>query len=305
MSQQPEHNPASVDLSRTLSELGFSQYEARCYVGLMSAEPQTGYRVAKVTGVPQPKVYETLRKLVSRGFVVETGSEPTMFSAVPPEVLLRRLEENFEKRIDDARDSVRALASSELPSELEHVERFASYRGVLRGAEQAIALANRRIYLSASADELDGLASALVDAVARDVDVVVLTFGRRDPDLPGARIFRHASTEGALYRHHQARHIALVVDSRYTVNALAADGTTWAGVRTQSEPIIAAVKGFIIHDLDLQQVFADFGPALVEAYGPGLQRLESYRSEPAERTESAPASGRQEDRRAKARRKTG
>jgi hypothetical protein len=212
-----------------------------------------------------------------------------MFSAVPPDVLLQRLEDSFEKRIDDARESVRALAVNELPGELEHVERFSSYQAIVRGAEQVVDEAKRRVYVSASADELDRMTPSLVRAVQRNVDIVVLAFGRRDVDIPGARIFRHASTEGALYRHHQARHMALVADSKCTVNALAADGANWSGIRTQSEPIIAAVKGFIRHDLDLQQVFADFGPALVDAYGPGLQRLESYRSDPVDRTAEQPA----------------
>ena len=44
---------ARDDLVQLLHELGFSQYEARCYVGLLGQEPQTGYSVAKATGVPQ------------------------------------------------------------------------------------------------------------------------------------------------------------------------------------------------------------------------------------------------------------
>jgi sugar-specific transcriptional regulator TrmB len=37
-----------------LTELGFSQYEARTYAGLIGREPMTGYAVAKETLVPQP-----------------------------------------------------------------------------------------------------------------------------------------------------------------------------------------------------------------------------------------------------------
>jgi hypothetical protein len=44
-----------------LIELGFSQYEAQAYVGLLGREPLTGYALSNVTGIPQPKVYETLR----------------------------------------------------------------------------------------------------------------------------------------------------------------------------------------------------------------------------------------------------
>jgi len=275
------HEASTQDLAEALFELGFSQYEAKCYVGLMAAEPQTGYRVSKVTGVPQPKVYETLRRLVSRGFVREIAGEPTLFSAIPPDALLGQLEATFEARLEGARASVKTLASSDLPSDLEYVERFDRYSTVTRAAAECLATATRRAYLSASAQELTALKDAIEAATDRDVDVVVLAFGSKRVSLRGTRMFRHASTQGALFRRHQARHVALVVDSRQTVNAVAADGEHWQGIRTGSEPVIAAVKNFIRHDIDLQQVFADFGPQLVEAYGPGLQALESYRQDQA------------------------
>lgn len=270
---------AITDLVRALQELGFSQYEAQCYVGLMAAEPQTGYRVAKATGVPQPKVYETLRRLVSRGVANEIPGDPTRFSAIPPDALLRRLEDTFDRSLEEARESVRSLEAADLPRDLEYVERFTDRGDIVAAAVECLDVATRRVYLSASDEELADLRTAVGAATARDVDVVVLAFGRKHVALRGARVLRHASTEGALFRHHQARHIALVADSRRTINAVAADGTTWQGIRTASDPVIAAVKGFIRHDIDLQQVFADFGPQLVEAYGPGLQALESYRQD--------------------------
>ena len=268
-----------ADLVESLHDLGFSQYEARCYVGLIAAEPQTGYRVAKTTGVPQPKVYETLRKLVARGVVRELPGEPTRFSAIPPDALLDHLEDTFERRLEGARVSVQQLARTSLPSELEYVERFDRHDDVIRAATECVDAATRRVYLSASSSELAALQAPLRAATDRDVDVVVLAFGRRRVALGGARVFHHASTDGAVFRHHQARHLAMVVDSRRTVNAVAVDGRRWQGVRTASEPVIAAVKNFIRHDIDLQQIFADFGPQLVEAYGPGLQALESYRQD--------------------------
>jgi sugar-specific transcriptional regulator TrmB len=59
-----------------LIELGFSQYEARAYVGLLGREPLTGYALSNVTGIPQPKVYETLRRLTGRGAVAAMEGEP-------------------------------------------------------------------------------------------------------------------------------------------------------------------------------------------------------------------------------------
>jgi sugar-specific transcriptional regulator TrmB len=41
---------------RRLIELGSPQYEAQAFVGLLGREPLTGYALANVTGIPQPKV---------------------------------------------------------------------------------------------------------------------------------------------------------------------------------------------------------------------------------------------------------
>src|SRR5207237_6611199 len=96
--------PDSTDqVVERLARLGFSLYEARTYVGLLAAGGSTGYSVANVTGVPQPKVYETLRRLVDRGAAVQSGVRPARYTAVPPEVILARLDGDFRERLEAAR----------------------------------------------------------------------------------------------------------------------------------------------------------------------------------------------------------
>ncbi len=283
---------ADARFTEALSSLGFSQYEARCYVGLLGSTPQTGYAVAKATGVPQPKVYEALRKLVTRGAARQLPGEPARFVALDPATLLDGLQAAFDERLDDARRSTPDVADIAQPSTQEDVAGLAGRESVLASASAALHAAARRVYLSASAAEITALADDIAACAARGVDVVVLAFGRITLDVDGVRVFRHASTDGAVFRHHQARHVAMVTDSRETVFGLAADGRAWSGIHTANAAIIAAVKGYIRHDIDMQQVFSDFGAQLVAAYGPGLQELESYRAEQPRAADRGAASAR-------------
>lgn len=275
---------AAERLKEALLGLGFSPYESRCYIGLLGSGPQTGYGVAKVTGVPQPKVYEALRKLVHKGAAVQLDGEPTLFRAVAPEQLLASLAGDFTVLVKSAEVAVQEL-EKERP-DLGHGQRevansLASRDEVLDAARLLIEQAGRRVYLSASPAELEGLEPSLVSAVAREVDVIVLDFARKPVAHHGMRVFRHASTENSVYRHHQARHVALVTDSAAAINAISVEGEEWEGVRSSNGAIIAAVKGMIKHDIDLQQIYVDFGEMLVKTYGPGLQKLEAYRREDA------------------------
>lgn len=273
----------------SLQELGFSQYESRCYIGLLNKEPQTGYSVAKATGVPQPKVYEALRKLVSRGAAFELAGSPTRFVPTPPTVLINDLESAVVARLGEARRAAADLVEESAPS-VEVLVSLNQWPAIVQSAVRLIDQSRQRVYVSASAAQLADVATALRGALDRGVDVVVLCFGSMPFDDDRVTLFRHLSTEGVIYRSHQARHLALIADSESAVWALAKTSGSWSAVETTSELVIAALKGFIRHDIDMQQVFDDFGPTLIDRYGPGLEALERYRQVPentaATRTES-------------------
>ena len=169
---------AAGDFTEALMTLGFSQYEARCYVGLLGPAPQTGYAVSKATGVPQPKVYEALRKLVSRGAARQLAGEPVRFAAVPPAELLNDLENTFEHRLVQARQSSADLQAPAQPESQEPVTSLSNRADVIAAAANAIGSAVRRVYLSASSGELTSLQDAVTAAADAGVDVVILSFGR-------------------------------------------------------------------------------------------------------------------------------
>ncbi len=273
-----ETSPQS-ELLESLHQLGFSQYEARCYVGLLNKEPQTGYSVSKATGVPQPKVYEALRKLVSRGAAFELAGSPTRFMPTPPMVLLDELESVVAGRLGDARRAAADLVDDSAPA-VEVLTSLNQWPAIVQSTLRLVEQATQRVYVSASAAQLADVSTALQQAMDRGVDVVILCFGAMPFDDDRVTLFRHLSTEGVIYRSHQARHLAVISDSRAAVWALAKTSGSWSAIETTSELVIAALKGFIRHDIDMQQVFDDFGPALIDRYGPGLEALERYRQVP-------------------------
>ena len=272
-------NSSQTVLLDSLQELGFSQYEARCYVGLLNKEPQTGYSVAKATGVPQPKVYEALRKLVSRGAAFELAGAPTRFMPTPPTVLLDTLESGVNDRLQTARKAAAELVEDDAPT-VEVLAALNQWPAIAASATGMIDRARQRVYVSASAAQLADVSASLQRTLDRGVDVVILCFGAVPFHDERAKLFRHLSTEGVIYRSHQARHLAVIVDSEQAVWALARTTGSWSAIETSSELVIAALKGFIRHDIDMQQVFNDFGPALIDRYGPGLEALERYRQVP-------------------------
>ena len=260
------------DTVQQLVDLGFSHYEARAYLGLLGRDPVTGYALANVTRIPQPKVYETLRRLVHKRAVVQVGDDPARFVAVPPAHLLENLSSDFQRRMAEAKLGLSRI-SPEAGPEFKVARAMRAWPAIARHAADMIGSAGRHVYLSSHADQICDLAASVQAADARGVRLDILSFGKPQVTLAHGRVLVHASTEGVLYRHHQARHLALVADSSEALWALAPDGTSWDAMAA-SDPLLAAlVKGYIRHDGYVQEIYAEFRDVLRERYGPGLAKL--------------------------------
>ncbi len=52
-----------------LIRLGLTEYESGAYLSLLSCQPATGYELAKVSGIPSSKIYETANRLVDKKLI--------------------------------------------------------------------------------------------------------------------------------------------------------------------------------------------------------------------------------------------
>jgi sugar-specific transcriptional regulator TrmB len=263
-------DPGSVE---RLIELGFSHYEARAYVGLLGQPPITGYALSNVTGIPQPKVYETLRRLARKGAAVLIDGEPVRFVALPPEQLLAQLETSFHRRLADAEVELMRSVTPDGTGNFRVLPVLTRWDEIEKHGVEMIDGARRHIYLSLNCGDASAVVSAIGRADERGVQSDILHFGPAGVEVRNGRLLRHLSTDGVVYRHHQARHLALVVDGTQVLWALATDGTAWDALHADDHLLAAAVKGYVRHDMYVQQIAKDFGSILTERYGPGLEGL--------------------------------
>jgi sugar-specific transcriptional regulator TrmB len=283
-----------------LAELGFSQYEARTYTGLVGREPLTGYAIAKDTRVPQPKVYETLGRLVERGAVLQVSDNPAKFIAVPPARLIAALEATFRQRITTVELEISRMRPAEDSLQaLRPYHEATSWMAIAAAARTLIEKTDTRLYVSGHRNYLEPLAEAVENADQRGVRIDILCFGEPPFAVSNGTVIRHSSTDGKVYRHHQARHLAVAGDGSAALWALAPEGEEWTSIWSESDALLTAlVKGFVRHDMFMQRVYRDFSEQMTERYGAGLEGLFDWRpaqapaenaAEPLKRTARRPA----------------
>jgi len=99
-----------------LMRLGLTQYEARAYVALVRRDASTPAEVARMSGVPKPRIYDVLRSLVDKGLAANRPGRTAKFVAAAPERAATTLVQMHRDRVaaleGDARQLVDELRAA-------------------------------------------------------------------------------------------------------------------------------------------------------------------------------------------------
>lgn len=173
-----------MDVIEGLQELGFSEYEAKAYVGLLRKSPATGYELSKLSGVPRSMIYEVLSRLVARGAVLSTVAEGvTQYMPVPADELLDRLYEAYHARVEAVRRELDGLTPG---GQVDYVWNLEGYDNIIARAREMIESARYRIHVALLPETFPDLADALTEAAQRGVRIIINT---TEPlDFPAGRV---------------------------------------------------------------------------------------------------------------------
>lgn len=86
------------NLVRSLKEFGMSEYEAKAYLALTIHGPLPASSVSEKSKIPQSKIYDTLKSLVSKSLAEFWNGKPLRYKAIEPVLALKKIIEH--KRID-------------------------------------------------------------------------------------------------------------------------------------------------------------------------------------------------------------
>ncbi|MBO8182694.1 MAG: TrmB family transcriptional regulator [Archaeoglobus sp.] len=139
-----------MKIINVLKSFGFSDYEAKAILALLSRGPLSAKEVAEISGIPRTSVYDVMNSLVSKGFV-EAFDRPKKFRALRTTEILSIL----SKRMDEGIEYLK----KELPRyEEAEVEEVKIYRGEL-------VLDKLKEMISEAKDNIIGIFSYISDEI--------------------------------------------------------------------------------------------------------------------------------------------
>lgn len=237
-----------------LLKIGFSEYEAKAYMALLSKNPVSGYELAKISGVPRSMIYEVLGKLTARGAAMTLHSgNVTRYAPCPAEEFLTQMHREHTDLIDSLKNELTSFIET---PELEYVWNIEGDDNITAKALEMIGQAERQIYLALRPVSFPVLQAALIQAIARGVRVVVYTTG--ELELPGAQVMVAHVAEETL---EQARGLGLILvmdGEEVLIGEWLTAVQAWASW-TRSPLFVFLAEHHLRTDLYLPQILAELG----------------------------------------------
>ncbi len=253
-----------MDLLAELTQIGFTEYEAKVYLALLSDNPTTGYQLSKTSGVPRSMIYEALGRLHARGAVLETIEDrATVYRPLPPEMLLERHHEEHVRLMDKLREGLQALYTA--PTE-ERIWSLSSRRSIVTYAAQMIHRTQKEVFLVLTDEDLSALEQAIVAACDRGIGVHALLMG--EGTLGCGEVAYHPPLESEL--HGLTGMLLLVADS---AEALIAGEDHETATITGNSRLVGIARQFVWMEFFTQRIYARLGNDLLERLEPQDRRI--------------------------------
>ncbi|MGY3717905.1 TrmB family transcriptional regulator [Sutcliffiella cohnii] len=258
----------------TLKGFGFTEYEAKVYLALLEQNNLNGNGIALKSGVPGPKVYETLKKMTDKGFVfvVSDGSNKRnkRYSPLPYKDLLETLKKTLTKDIELLNTSFEALKANDNNNwtELFHIS---GYETSLNVVDQAINEATEEIIMSCWSKEMEKLYENLLKAYDRGVKVVTIIFDQTEiaEKFPW-RSFRHYKFPSTEQRHNGE--LSCVIDRKKVIVLDSLEEDPHAVVSSH-QAMVKTTRNYIRHDIYVNRIMQDFSKEMMNKYGENAEKL--------------------------------
>jgi sugar-specific transcriptional regulator TrmB len=257
-----------VNIVPLLVEAGFSDYEARAYLGLLKDHPATAYQCARISGIPSSKIYEVLTRLIEKNIALEIEEDgKKKYAPIRPGDLCAALRHRLDSSIGLLEE---ALSRFESHDDISYVWNLSSYTKLMEKARLAIESARRTLLVSAWKQELGEISSSLIAKQKKKLKIAIVHFGK--PETAIGQVFPHP-IEDTLYSEKGGRGFALVSDSCEVIIGTIFSNGSVEGAWSRNRGFVTVAEDYIKHDIYIMKIVERFDSTLVERFGPGYEKL--------------------------------
>jgi HTH-type transcriptional regulator, sugar sensing transcriptional regulator len=270
-----------VNIVSELLSLGFSEYEARSYLALLSSgQALSAYEIAKSAGLPTSKIYGVLAHLEKRELVsIVDGNGKKKYAAMDPGEFFTQFRQDINDTITRVSHGLKQPKGSVSATAIWNFRDYESFR--VRSM-RIVNSSTRYLLVSAWEQELTFLEGALKAAEKRGVHIAIIHFG--EPRFQIGAMYPHPLKD-TLYEERGGRGFVMVSDSQEAVLGTIYGESAIEGAFSMNRGFILLAEDYIKHDIYVMKIVYRMERQLIKRFGPRYQKLRDVFSDLEEQPE--------------------
>lgn len=225
------------ELVDSLLAYGLNEYESRAYLALLERGPAVAGDIARRSGIPRPRVYDTLQRLIDSSLVTDNGGSPRRYAPLPLDDFLSQMTAEFRRREELLKSHLADVRSENRSDGVFHVHDEAP---LFRLGENMILGARRTLEVRLSPSDFSRWSRVLIEAARRGVQVTGQIAGAAE--IP-VELDLVSIPEGDRAGRDDPRRILLVRDGEDMLVAMLGGDHRPYGLRTRNWLLLQSVAG--------------------------------------------------------------
>ena len=247
-------------------EMGLSKNESKIYLAILRNNLSYGSEIQKVSGVPSPKVYESINTLMDKGLVFPSGDKPVCYQALPLEDFIQSNTKKYKRISSYLLDHKDSISGNTYPNWLWQIQ---GYANIMDKAGEFIDKAQKSIIISFWYEDGVNVQKQLEAALERNVKIISNQMSETLIQL--GKVFRHAPL-GIVEEIHASEFI-LVSDELCGLFVFKNQDQEIEGYYTFNQGVIKMLNNYILHDIYINRMVSDLKNQVFEMYGENLEKL--------------------------------
>lgn len=248
------------------NELGLPKYEGKVYLAVLRNNLSYGSEIQKLSGVPGPKVYETLSALIDKGLIYPSGDNPVRYQPLPLEDFVSNNVKKYKKISNYLLDHKDSISQNKYPNWLWQIQ---GHDNLMDKARELIKEAEKTIMISFWYDDGVHVQKQLEDAIKRDVKIISNQMSERI--IPLGHVFTHDPSQ--IVENLHSSEFIMVVDDLYGMFAFKNQDQKIEGYNTSNQGVIRILDTYIRHDIYINKLISDLKEPVLRKYGRDLEGL--------------------------------
>ncbi|MBN1700223.1 MAG: TrmB family transcriptional regulator [Spirochaetales bacterium] len=249
-------------------KFGFTEYEARAYIGLLKSNPATAYEIAKTSGLPTSKIYEVLARLSEKGVVIETmKGNKKHYSPLEPTELIGIYRGRMKKTLESLEEQLSIVGEE---TEISYIWNISDYTDFIERARRMVSGSQSTLLISTWKEEAEHLADLLEEKEKAKIRMAIVHFGK--PNITTGQLFPHP-IEDTIYAEKGGRGFVLIADGREAIVGTVEENGNVEGAWSRNSGFVTLAEDYVKHDVYIMKIVNRFDRLLIERFGNNYVKL--------------------------------